>query len=303
DGLESPLLRGADFLVRPPGLLEKYNQAINRGATGVALRGQGYDYSLDVARPHPPEEIWDAVCRAACAELTDGKESQGLDWYRENGFKVKPYPRLKWYLYPEIVDKGLRFEMPYQERLFRIGLQLRNRLHEQDINWWDKQLTEYEPLPVWRDIPQMIRRAIAANLGGKEEDYPFWLLTARSMQYAWGSNAGVQMVAEVADNVKGHQGIIMNAKKAAEMGIRDGDTIEVRSALSATRGPVILRQGIRPDTILMVGQFDHWATPFAKDLKSPSMNALVPMLLDLTDSTGSSADIVPVSVIRAGGRR
>jgi phenylacetyl-CoA:acceptor oxidoreductase len=53
----------------------------------------------------------------------------------------------------------------------------------------------------------------------------------------------------------------------------------------------------------MIGQFDHWATPFAKDLDLPSMNALVPMLLDLTDSTGSGADLVRVRIGPAGAGR
>ena len=26
------------------------------------------------------------------------------------------------------------------------------------------------------------------------DDYPFWLLTARSMQYAWGANVGMQLI-------------------------------------------------------------------------------------------------------------
>jgi len=58
----------------------------------------------------------------------------------------------------------------------------------------------------------------------------------------------------------------------------------------------MLCEGIRPDTLLMIGQFDHWATPFAKDLHAPSMNALMPMLLELTDATGSSADLVKVNI-------
>ena len=58
----------------------------------------------------------------------------------------------------------------------------------------------------------------------------------------------------------------------------------------------MLCEGIRPDTLLMIGQFDHWATPFAKDFHVPSMNALMPMLLDLTDATGSSADLVKVTI-------
>jgi phenylacetyl-CoA:acceptor oxidoreductase len=59
-----------------------------------------------------------------------------------------------------------------------------------------------------------------------------------------------------------------------------------------------LREDIRPDTILMIGQFDHWKTPFAKDLQMPSMNTVTPISLKLTDATGSGADLVRVSVTR-----
>ena len=65
---------------------------------------------------------------------------------------------------------------------------------------------------------------------------------------------------------------------------------------------MLTRQGIRPDTVLMIGQFDHWATPFAKDFGAPSLNALVPMLLDLTDSTGSGADLTKVKITKVGGK-
>ena len=140
------------------------------------------------------------------------------------------------------------------------------------------------------------RAAVAG--GGTVEDFPFWLLTTRSMQHAWGANASLQIVDEVAGNIKGHRGVVMNADKAAALGIGDGDMIEVRSALRATRGKVVLRQGIRPDTVLMAGQFGHWATPFSKDREAPSMNPLTPMSLELTDATGSSADLVRVAVRR-----
>ena len=65
----------------------------------------------------------------------------------------------------------------------------------------------------------------------------------------------------------------------------------------------MLREGIRPDTVLMIGQFDHWATPYAKNLKLPSLNSLSAMALSLTDSTGSSADIARVSVRKGEGPR
>jgi phenylacetyl-CoA:acceptor oxidoreductase len=58
-------------------------------------------------------------------------------------------------------------------------------------------------------------------------------------------------------------------------------------------------QGIRPDTLLIVGQFDHWATPYAKDMLAPSLNTIAPMTLELTDATGSGADVVRVNVRKA----
>ncbi|MBI4275754.1 MAG: molybdopterin-dependent oxidoreductase [Rhizobiales bacterium] len=285
-------------LARRTGLLEAYNGAINRGAHGVRLNGQNYDFSLDPAKVHDVEAIWDATCRAASAEITDGAESQGLDWFREHGFRVKPFSRLQWYLYPKLVESGLRFEQPYQERLFRIGKELEQRLHEHDIHWWDKQLSEYEPLPHWRDLGELWERALAEHFKVNIADYPFWLITARSMQYSWGGNVGIQLIKEVADNVIGHGSVVMNESAAAKLGIGDGDIVEVASPLNSTRGKVLLSEGIRPDTLLMIGQFDHWATPFAKDFHTPSMNALMPMLLDLTDATGSSADLVKVRIAR-----
>jgi len=290
----------ATELARRSGILEPYNAAINRGAAGVRLSGPGYDFSLDTGTVHGVEEVWDASCRAASAELTDGAESQGLGYYREHGFRVKPFSRLQWYLHPRLADTGLRFEQPYQERLFRIGKELERRLHEQGITWWDRQLEEYEPLPRWRDLAGLWEGALARHFSVKIDDYPFWLITARSMQYAWGGNVGIQLMKEVADNVAGHGSVVMNHAAAERLGIRDGDLVEVSSPLNHTKGHALVCEGIRPDTLLMIGQFDHWATPFAKDFEAPSMNALMPMLLDLTDATGSSADLVKVKVTRLG---
>jgi len=290
----------ATELARRTGLIEAYNSAINRGAAGVRLSGRNYDFSLDPQKVHDVETIWDASCRAASAEITDGAESEGLDWFRQHGFRVKPFPRLQWYLYPKLVEEGLRFEQPYQEQLFRIGKELGRRLHEQSIYWWDKQLAEYEPLPRWHDLQTIWENALEKHFSVRIEDYPFWLITARSMQYSWGGNVGIQIIKEIADNVAGHGCVVMNHKVAARLGIGDGDIVDVRSPLNDTKGRAMLCEGIRPDTLLMIGQFDHWATPFAKDFHAPSMNALVPMLLDLTDATGSSADLVKVKVTRLG---
>jgi phenylacetyl-CoA:acceptor oxidoreductase len=119
------------------------------------------------------------------------------------------------------------------------------------------------------------------------------------MQYAWGGNVGMQMIKEVADNIAGHGGVILNSGKAREMGIAEGDWLDIATSTHSVRAKAVLRQGIRPDTLLLLGQFGHWATPVAKDFGMPSMNPLVPMSLELTDATGSGADIVRVALRKA----
>jgi phenylacetyl-CoA:acceptor oxidoreductase len=287
----------ATELAQRCGLIELYNAAINRGAAGVPLKATHGDFSLDTAKAHSREAIWDAVCRAASARLSDGAVVHGLDWWKAHGLATKPFSRVNWYLLPTMKERGLRFELPYQERLLRVGVELGRRLHEHDMRWWDRQLEEYQALPMWKDFPGAWEAALA-RAGGRGDDYPFWLLTARSMQYAWGGNVGMQIIKEVADNVAGHRGVIVNARSAKELGIADGDPIEIATPQRRVRGRAVLRQGIRPDTLLLLGQFDHWATPFAKDFGVPSLNALVPMSLDLTDATGSGADIVRVRLER-----
>jgi len=120
------------------------------------------------------------------------------------------------------------------------------------------------------------------------------------MQYAWGANVGIQLMKEVAENVFGHDGIIMNAGKAAELGISNGDIIEITSPIASTRGMACLRQGVRPDVVILLAQFGHWKTPYAKDLKRTSLNRLVAMDQDYIDGGGSSIDGTKVYIKRVG---
>ena len=284
------------------GLLEEYNAAINRGAAGMRLTGEGFDYSLDVTKAHGLEDIWDAVAKAASHDLSDGEEVHGIDWFKEHGFMLKPYSQLEWYLYPTLKAQGLRFEMPYQERILRHGSQLAERLHEVGIEWWDKQLEEYEALPSYKPFPE-IWINYAEEVGRDPAEFPFWAVTSRSMQYAWGANVGIPMINEVAQNISGHKGVIINRTAAGKLGLAEGDPVVIESVAGVTKGYAVLREGIRPDTVLMIGQFDHWVTPFAKDLNLPSLNTVSSMSLSLTDSTGSGADLARVSIRKGEGPR
>ncbi len=289
----------ATELARRSGILEGYNNAINRGAGGIALKGKHYDFSLATDTAYEVDEIWDRSCKAATAKYSNGAVIRGLDWFEEHGFYAVPFKQVDWYLHPTMVEQGLRYELPYQERLMRAGQELKHRLHEQGIHWWDEQLREYAALPHWCDVHDIWDRAVS-NMGADPQQFPLWLISTKSMQYASGNNVSIQLMDEVSNNVRGHGRILINTKTAATLGLEQDDWVELRSPVAMTRGRVAISQGVRPDTLVVPGQFGHWATPFAKDLKFPSLNKLAPMSLDLTDSTGSGADMVRVSVTRLG---
>lgn len=282
------------------GLLRQYNEALNRGSAAIALKTAEYDYSLDVDIAHPAEAIWEAVAKAASHDLSHGEEVHGIAWFREHGFMLRGFSQLDWYLYPELKRQELRFEFPYQERLKRHGAQLTRRLHEIGVEWWNEQLDEYEALPTYKRFPD-IWAAYAREVGRDPDEFPFWAITTHSMQYAWGANVGLPLIREMAQNVAGNDGIIINRTTARGLDIRDGDRIVLESATGVTRGRATLREGIRPDTVLLTGQFDHWATPYAKDLGRGSLNSVTPLALSLTDATGSGADLIRVSVRKDTG--
>jgi len=120
------------------------------------------------------------------------------------------------------------------------------------------------------------------------------------MQYSWGSNVSLPILAEAARHVKGHFGVMLNRGAARRLGIADGDLVEIESPTGRTRGRAILREGVRPDVAVVLQQFGHWATPFARDLGMPNLNEVASMDLALTDATGSGADLVPVAIRKAG---
>jgi phenylacetyl-CoA:acceptor oxidoreductase len=287
----------ATELAARTGILDGYLAALNRGSgTTVPLRGEGYDYTLPAGSQPAAADIWDRVCKAATRSLTGGAVEHDLEWFKAHGAFFVPFPERQYYLHPAMRAKALRYELPYQERIKRMGEELGARLHERGIKWWDVQLDEYQALPRWKDFPAIWR---GAGVDGARS-FPFWLLTSRSMQYSWGSNVSLPILAEVARNVKGHFGVMLNRGAARRLGIADGDLVEIESATGLTRGRAILREGVRPDVAVILQQFGHWATPFARDLGMPSLNQVASMDLALTDATGSGSDLVAVSVRRAG---
>ena len=55
------------------------------------------------------------------------------------------------------------------------------------------------------------------------------------------------------------------------------------------------------DVILMIGQFGHWKTPYAKYMLMPSFNNLTPMLKSLNDGIGPTVNATKARVRRISG--
>jgi phenylacetyl-CoA:acceptor oxidoreductase len=284
------------------GILDEYITAVNNGAAGSRLAREGkYDYALPLGKTFKSEDAWDAMCKAVSYDMTEGQEIHDLDWFRKNGYMLKDFNEIDWYLYPRMKDQNLRFELPYQERLTRHGRQLAHRLGEIGVDWWQEQLAEYEFMPTYESFYK-IWQDYAQGFGRDPDDYPFWALTARSMQYSWGANVGIPLIHEAANNIAGHKGLIMNRSRARELGLAEGEEVVIESVSGVTEGRIVLREGIRPDTVLMIGQFDHWKTPYAKDFHLPSLNSVTDLSLKLTDGTGSGSDLVRVKIYKQSER-
>jgi phenylacetyl-CoA:acceptor oxidoreductase len=123
------------------------------------------------------------------------------------------------------------------------------------------------------------------------------------MQYSWGANVGLPLIREVAQNIRGHKGVMVNKETARSLGLQDGDPVVLHSPTGVTRGYAVLRSGLRPDTVVLIGQFDHWATPVAKEFEMPSLNSLTALSLSLTDATGSGSDITRVRLEKDAARQ
>jgi len=281
------------------GLLKEYNDALNAGIIlGVRLQGKEYNYMLRPDKKYSCEEIWDRICKASVRLLTEGKEERGLDWFKEHGYFTVPYPLIRHFLHPVMVKWGLRYEIPYQGRLKTIGEELKRRLHEKGVKWWEDQLREYEALPECEDYTQKWDHVLERR-GIKPADFPFFLINTRSMHFAWGSNTSLPVMAEMAKYVTGFGGVVINSGIADKLGIKDGDEIMIESPLKKKKCTAILREGIRPDTVVLTGQFGNWIMPFAKDLNIPSLNDFIEPAQELFDAGGSSCDIVKVKIYKA----
>ena len=242
------------------GKLAPYNEALNEQLGLIP------PWQLEKDRKYP----WVEIVERHCLSATQGKCD--LKWFKENGALVEKIDPSRLYsVHRTMVNRKLRYPIPYMEHVKKTGEELRENLKKVGIDWWSTE--EYVPLPVY----------LPSKLTEVPEEYDFYVTITRAMQSGWGMNVDNPWLIELSSHDLNQQGIIMNREAAHKRGIANGDEIWVESPVGKVKGKVRLIEGIRPDTILIAGQFGHFLTPVAKDTGRPSEVFLTPISPYWTD--------------------
>ncbi len=256
------------------GFLEKYNQMIN------VRFGLIEPNKLDLKKKYPWIEIVDRWLRS----LT--KNEHDLEWFKKHGAIIPPLTAPDEYsVHLKMTKEKLRYPLPYMDVVKTVGENLEANLAKVGVNWWPTR--EYVALPTH----------MASVLDRMPPEYDLFVTTCRLPQYVNACNVDCALENEVMQQVPGQRDILMNSKTAASKGIKEGDEIWVESPVGKVKGVVTLGEGIRPDTILMAGQFGQITTPVAKDTGRASVNALTPISYEWTDAvTGTMQSTVKAKV-------
>jgi len=143
----------ATELARRTGLFGEIQRLDQPRCKGVPAQGGSWDFSLDTKRAHGRDEIWDAVCKGGQRELSDGKEVHDLAWWRSMPATKRFRTRTGICSLPTGLRRVCVSSCRTRSACTGLEKSSGNRLHENGMHWWTKQLAEYQTLPRWKDFP------------------------------------------------------------------------------------------------------------------------------------------------------
>lgn len=256
------------------GMLDSYNAAIN----------SWYDltdtpFALSPQKKYTVEEIMDHLCRA----VTNGEHD--LAWFKKNGAHLSPISKLHWYLHREMTEKGCRYQLPYQGAIKKAGEELKRRLHEVGISWWDRQAEEYaQGLPTrWEDSRRIYEEVYEAG-----PEYDMWLTCHNIPQLAWSHNANVPWIVEASEDTLDGPGVLINPVTARKKGIKHGDRVCLESKFGKTTANAIISETVAPDVLTTCQHFGS-KDQMLKKLGWPNSSETERMDIRLIDASGSSS--------------
>jgi anaerobic selenocysteine-containing dehydrogenase len=143
----------------------------------------------------------------------------------------------------------------------------------------------------------------APEFDGDPSQYPYHFMPYASAAFYDGSLAHLPWLQELPDPMTSGlwcSWVEINAKRAEELGIHQGDIIEVTSTQGSLRAPAFLNPGIAPEAIAMpVGQGHTNFTRYATNRGANPLTILAPLTIGDTGELAWSA--TRVKITRVGG--
>lgn len=262
-------------------LLPRYNGVFN---AMNHLRGKS---KLIPTKKYSAEEMAERVALS----ITGGK--QGLAYLKEHGAFLEPVSELQCYQYLEVVEKKMRYELPYQGKIKIAGEELVRRVKEVGLTWWERQAAALaEPLPLWQGAPDIYREVYNA---GSEH---LWVIGTRPQVFPGMQNLEVPWNTEIAEDMLEGLKVLINPRTAKKRGVKDGDRVCLESAFGKQYGIARFSETVHPEVVSTLG-WGHYMTPVSKDLGTPNPSELDTADLRLTCPDGSTSLHTLVKIYKA----
>ncbi len=134
---------------------------------------------------------------------------------------------------------------------------------------------------------------------GAESDYPFVLHTDLSVTFLDGRGANLPWQQELPDpltSIVYSTWVEFNPQTASELGLREGDVVEVASTAGSLEAPVFIYQAIRPDVVAIpLGQGHEAFGRFAKGRGANVIDIMAEVVDDRTGALATGATRVRIS--------
>ena len=142
-------------------------------------------------------------------------------------------------------------------------------------------------------------RSIDAQFEGRPEDYPFHFLPYASQAFLDGSLAHLPWLQELPDVITTamwSSWVEINPTTARELGIAQGDVLEIKSSQGTLQAAALLSPGIAPDVVAMpVGQGHQTFTRYASGRGSNPVSILAGLTEPETGALAWAATRVSVA--------
>jgi len=154
-----------------------------------------------------------------------------------------------------------------------------------------------------RNAPVADPAWVAPVFDGDASQYPFHFMPYASTAFYDGSLAHLPWLQELPDPMTSamwSSWVEINERKAEELGIHQGDVVEITSTQGSVRAPAFLNPGIAPDAVAMpVGQGHTNFTRYATNRGVNPISILAPITVGDTGELAWSA--TRVRIARVGG--